>query len=64
MAKNKGPRILVTLECIKCSTNNMKISSGISRYITIKNRKNTPNKLELFKYCKHCNTHYIHKEIK
>jgi len=64
MSKNKGPRVLITLECIKCLTNNTKRSLGISRYTTIKNRKNTPNKLELFKYCKHCNIHSIHKEIK
>jgi len=64
MAKSKGARSLVILECTECKKNEMKRSKGISRYATKKNRKNTPNKLELKKFCTHCNTHTIHKEIK
>jgi len=39
MAKNKGARIIVTLECIECRTNIEKRSAGISRYSTTKNRR-------------------------
>ena len=51
MAKNKGTRILITLECINCRSNINKRSSGVSRYITQKNRRNNPERLELKKYC-------------
>jgi large subunit ribosomal protein L33 len=64
MAKNKGPRIAVTLECTECRQNNMQRSPGVSRYLTSKNRRNTPDKLEISKYCRYCNKHTIHKEIK
>jgi large subunit ribosomal protein L33 len=64
MAKNKGTRILVTLECTSCSQNANKRSPGISRYSTTKNRRNNPNRLELKKFCCHCNLHTLHKETK
>lgn len=64
MAKSKGPRISITLECTECRENVNKRSPGISRYLTSKNRRNTPDKLEIAKYCKHCNKHTIHKETK
>lgn len=64
MAKSKGPRIVITLECTMCRQNQNKRSPGISRYLTTKNRRNTPDKLELLKYCSHCNKHTVHKEIK
>ena len=64
MAKNKGSRILVTLECTECKTNLQKRSPGISRYSTTKNRRNNPNRLELKKFCPHCNSHTLHKETK
>ena len=64
MAKNKGTRILVTLECTECRSNLNKRSKGISRYLTQKNRRNNPERLELKKYCPHCNKAIIHKEIK
>ena len=64
MAKNKGVRILVTLECIECRSNLNKRSNGVSRYSTTKNRRNTPNRIELKKFCSKCNLHTIHKEIK
>jgi len=62
MAKNKGPRTFITIECINCKTNKNK--KGVSRYLTFKNKRNTPEKLEIKKYCKFCNQHTIHKEIK
>ncbi len=64
MAKNKGPRIFITLECTECRENQNKRSNGVSRYLTSKNRRNTSEKLELLKHCKHCNKHTLHKEIK
>ena len=65
MAKNKGTRILITLECTTCRSNTTnKRSPGVSRYITQKNRRNTLERLELKKYCPHCNRSTIHKEIK
>jgi len=64
MAKNKGSRILITLECTECRSNINKRSLGVSRYITQKNRRNNPERLELKKYCSHCNKQIIHKEIK
>jgi len=62
--KKKQARISIILECIQCIKNLEKRSYGISRYISSKNRTNTPNKIELFKHCKYCNTHTTHKEIK
>ena len=64
MAKNKGTRILITLECIECRSNLNKFRTGVSRYLTQKNRQNTPERLELKKYCSYCNKRTLHKEIK
>ena len=64
MAKNKGPRIVITLECSECRQNDNKRSAGVSRYLSSKNRRNTPDKLEISKYCRYCNRHTIHKETK
>ena len=64
MAKNKGTRILVTLECTECRSNLNKRSTGVSRYHTQKNRRNNPERLELKKYCPNCNHTTLHKEIK
>nr|YP_010228204.1 ribosomal protein L33 [Atrichum angustatum]QZJ47280.1 ribosomal protein L33 [Atrichum angustatum] len=63
MAKNKDIRVTITLECINCVQNDKK-KLGVSRYITQKNRRNTPIRLELKKFCSYCNKHTIHKEIK
>ena len=64
MAKSKGTRVLVTLECSECKKNTNKRSAGVSRYSTTKNRRNDPNRLELKKFCPHCNIHTLHKETK
>jgi large subunit ribosomal protein L33 len=63
MAKKKS-RIFITLECLECRLEKNKTSLGVSRYLTEKNRLNTPERLELKKYCSNCNKHRIHKEIK
>ncbi len=62
MAKRKDARVTVILECNSCGLK--KVSTGISRYITQKNRHNTPNRLELRKFCPYCYKHMIHGEIK
>ena len=72
MAKNKGDRIIITLRCTDCkktSSNNGNTvnKTGRSRkidYTTTKNRRNTPDRLELKKYCPNCNIHTYQKEIK
>ena len=64
MAKNKGTRILITLECTTCRSNLNKVKPGVSRYSTQKNRRNNPERIELKKYCPNCNKSTIHKEIK
>jgi large subunit ribosomal protein L33 len=64
MAKSKGTRLTVTLECTECRKSGVKRLAGVSRYTTKKNRKNTPERIELKKFCRYCNKHQIHKEIK
>ncbi|WP_341662718.1 50S ribosomal protein L33 [Blattabacterium cuenoti] len=57
----RGNRIQVILEC----TEQRKIGiSGCSRYITTKNKKNTPNRIKLKKYNSVLRKYTIHKEIK
>ncbi|KAK7234028.1 hypothetical protein RIF29_47207 [Crotalaria pallida] len=61
----KDIRLTVILECTSCAQNSVnKKSTGISRYITQKNRHNTPSRLELRKFCPSCCKHMIHAEIK
>ena len=64
MAKNKGSRIIITLECTQCRTNENQRTNGVSRYTSMKNRKNSPTRLEIKKHYRYCNQHTIHKEIK
>jgi large subunit ribosomal protein L33 len=64
MAKQKGSRIIIHLECTNCATNTNKRSAGVSRYTTTKNRRNTPARLEQKKFCPYCNSHTVHKETK
>jgi len=47
MAKSKGTRLTVTLECTECRKSGVKRLAGVSRYTTKKNRKNTPERIEL-----------------
>lgn len=60
MAK-KGNRIQVILECTEHKNSGL---PGMSRYVTTKNRKNTPERLELKKYNPILKRHTIHREIK
>jgi len=60
MAK-KGGRIQVILECTEHKTSGL---PGTSRYITTKNKKNTPERIELKKYNATMRKYTVHKEIK
>jgi large subunit ribosomal protein L33 len=59
--KSKGNRVQVILECTEHKSTGM---PGTSRYITTKNRKNTPDRLELKKFNSILKKYTIHKEIK
>lgn len=61
MAKKKGNRIQVILECTEHKTTGL---PGTSRYITVKNRKNTPERIELKKFNAIMKKYTVHKEIK
>ena len=54
-------RVQVILECTECRNNDI---SGVNRYVTIKNKRNTTGRLELKKYCKYDKAHTLHREIK
>lgn len=45
--KAKGNRVQVILECTEMKNSGL---PGTSRYVTTKNRKNTPDRMELMKY--------------
>lgn len=60
MAK-KGNRQQVILECTEHKESG---KSGTSRYITTKNRKNSPDRIELKKYNPVLKKMTVHREIK
>ncbi len=60
MAK-KGNRVQVILECTEQKTTDV---PGTSRYITNKNKKNNPERLELKKFNANLKKVTVHKEIK
>lgn len=55
MAKKGEARDNITLACTECKNKN---------YRTPKNKRNTPERLELNKYCKFCKKTTLHKEDK
>jgi large subunit ribosomal protein L33 len=59
--KTKGNRIQVILQCTEHKESGM---PGMSRYITTKNRKNTPDRLEIKKFNPVLKKYTLHKEIK
>ena len=62
MAKtSKGNRQQIILECTEHKASG---KPGTSRYITQKNRKNTPDRLELKKYNPILKKVTLHREIK
>ena len=58
--KSKEARVQVILECTEHKASGM---PGTSRYITTKNRKNTPDRLELKKYNPILKKYTVNKEI-
>lgn len=60
MAK-KGNRVQVILECTEQRESGV---AGMSRYITTKNKKNTPTRLERRKYNPFMKKVTLHREIK
>ena len=59
--KAKGNRVQVILEGTEMKESGL---PGTSRYITTKNRKNTPERMELKKYNPILKRMTVHKEIK
>ena len=55
MAKKKDVVETITLQCTECKRRN---------YTTKKNKRNTPDRLELKKYCRFDRKHTPHKEVK
>ncbi len=60
MAK-KGNRVQVIMECTEHKASGQ---PGTSRYITTKNKKNTPERMELKKFNAILKKVTVHKEIK
>lgn len=56
MAKGKESRIKIILECTE--------APGSSRYSTMKNRRNTPGRMELKKYNPTLRKYTLHRETK
>jgi large subunit ribosomal protein L33 len=56
MAKGKDVRMKVILDCTE--------APGTSRYATMKNRRNSPDRMELKKYNPVLRKHTIHRETK
>jgi large subunit ribosomal protein L33 len=59
--KSKEARVQIILECTEHKTSGM---PGTSRYVSVKNKKNTPERLELKKYNKILKKVTVHREIK
>ena len=55
VASSTDVRPKITLACEVCKHRN---------YITKKNRRNDPDRLELKKFCPNCGTHQAHRESK
>jgi len=48
-------RVIIHLQCSECERKN---------YSSTKNKKNTPDRMQLKKYCRFCRKHTAHKETK
>lgn len=53
--KKVGARVKIVLTCVECKRKN---------YTTMKNKKNSTEKLEIKKYCPYDKKHTVHKEGK
>ena len=54
-SKTSDVRPKITLACTECKERN---------YITKKNRRNDPDRLELNKFCPRCHSHTAHRETR
>ena len=54
-SKASEVRPKITLACVDCKGRN---------YITKKNRRNDPDRLELAKFCPRCGKHVAHRETR
>ena len=54
-SKSADIRPGITLACTECKERN---------YITTKNRRNTPDRLELKKFCSRCGKQTVHRETR
>ncbi len=59
--KSKEARVQVIMECTEHKTSGQ---PGTSRYVTTKNKKNTPERMELKKYNRILKKMTVHREIK
>ena len=50
-----GVRVAITLACTECKRRN---------YDSVKSKRNTPDRVELKKYCRWCGRHTAHKETR
>ncbi len=48
-------RVNITLKCLEC---------GEENYISTKNKRNNPQRIEMKKYCSRCNKMTVHREKK
>ncbi len=55
MASKKDVRPVITLACSECKERN---------YLSQKNRRNDPGRLEMKKYCPRCRKHQLHRETR
>jgi large subunit ribosomal protein L33 len=53
--KSSDVRLKITLACQVCKERN---------YITRKNRRNDPDRMELSKFCPRCRNHTAHRETR
>lgn len=60
-SRKKDVRLMITLECTEQKESGV---PGMSRYTTMKNRRNTPDRLELMKFNKYLRRMTLHREIK
>ena len=60
MPQIKGKRVVITLQCTEAK------EAGFppSRYMTTKNRSNTPDRIELMKYNPFMKKHTLHREMR
>ena len=54
-SKTQDIRPKITMACTECKERN---------YITKKNRRNDPDRIELKKFCPRCRTHTAHRETR